>query len=519
MKVFANALFLSPCGTERRVVKMYNPSLAEVQDLAERGNLVPVWRELPADLETPVSVYLKLRGESPSFLLESVEKGEQLGRYSFLGVEPAGILTARDGQVSLREGDSVQPLSRLGGDPLAAAREILSRYRPVAVNGLPRLCGGLVGYLAYDSVRFFERVPLAPRPGLGLPEAIFLLSDSLVIFDHVKHRLLVVANAHVCGNPTAAYEAATHKVEAIVSRLHRRVDPMPVAKGGNQRSSWTSNFEQADFEAAVREAKEYIAAGDIFQVVLSQRLSRRTTADPFSIYRALRMLNPSPYMFYMELPEGLRLIGSSPEMLVRLDNRQAETRPIAGTRPRGVNPAEDEALTQELLADPKERAEHVMLVDLGRNDLGRVCRYGSVHVPEMMVIERYSHVMHIVSGVQGELQPNLDAFDLMRATFPAGTVSGAPKVRAMEIIAELEGERRGPYAGAVGYFSYSGNMDTCITIRTIVMQGDTTHVQAGAGIVADSDPTREYHESLDKAQALAEAINMAEREVIDDSSN
>jgi anthranilate synthase component 1 len=275
--------------------------------------------------------------------------------------------------------------------------------------------------------------------------------------------------------------------------------------------SWTSNFEQADFEGAVRSAKEYIAAGDIFQGVLSQRLSRRTAADPFTIYRALRMMNPSPYMFYLELPGDLRLIGSSPEMMVRLEGMRAEVRPIAGTRPRGANLAEDEALARELLADPKERAEHVMLVDLGRNDLGRVCRYGSVQVSERMTIERYSHVMHIVSSVDGELRPGLDAFDLLGATFPAGTVSGAPKVRAMEIIAELEGERRGPYAGAVGYFSYSGNMDTCIAIRTIVMQGDTVHVQVGAGIVADSDPTREYHETLNKAQALMEAAVVAER--------
>lgn len=505
---------------------MYHPSLTEVQALAEQGNIVPVWRELPADLETPVSVYLKLRGEDPSFLLESVEKGEQVGRYSFLGVGPTGILTARDGQVLLQENGSVQQLDSAEGDPLTAAKEILSRYRPTAVNGLPRFCGGMVGYMSYDTARFFDRVPLAPRPGLGLPDAVFLLANSLVIFDHVSHRLLVVANAHIRDDPAAAYEAATREIEAIISRLRQPLSavssptsnspPMggrtsfPPPLGEGRGGGWASSFEQADFEAAVREAKEYIAAGDIFQVVLSQRLSRRTKADSFTIYRALRMLNPSPYMFYLELPGKLRLIGSSPEMLTRLDGRRAEVRPIAGTRPRGDDPDEDEALAEELLADPKERAEHVMLVDLGRNDLGRVCRYGSVRVPEMMVVERYSHVMHIVSGVEGELRPDLDAFDLLRATFPAGTVSGAPKVRAMEIIAELEGEQRGPYAGAVGYFSHSGNMDTCIAIRTIVMQGDAVYVQAGAGIVADSDPTREYHETLHKARALAEAISMAE---------
>jgi anthranilate synthase component 1 len=531
---------------------MYHPSLTEVQALAEQGNIVPVWRELPADLETPVSVYLKLRGESPSFLLESVEKGEQVGRYSFLGVGPTGILTARDGRVLLQENGSVQQLDSTEGDPLAAAKEILSRYHPTAVNGLPRFCGGMVGYMSYDAARFFDRTPLAPRPGLGLPDAIFLLANSLVIFDHVSHRLLVVANAHIHDDPAAAYEAATQKIEAIVSRLRRPLsaEPMPVVssppsnspptgggtspsaptggrtsplpqtvgetlppppRGEGRGGGWSSNFEQTDFEAAVREAKEYIAAGDIFQVVLSQRLSRRTKADSFTIYRALRMLNPSPYMFYLELPGELRLIGSSPEMLTRLDGRRAEVRPIAGTRPRGADLDEDEALAEELLADPKERAEHVMLVDLGRNDLGRVCRYGSVRVPEMMVVERYSHVMHIVSGVEGELRSDLDAFDLLRATFPAGTVSGAPKVRAMEIIAELEGEQRGPYAGAVGYFSHSGNMDTCIGIRTIVMQGDAVHVQAGAGIVADSDPTKEYHETLSKALALMEAVTTAEQ--------
>jgi anthranilate synthase component 1 len=490
----------------------YRPTLTEVEELAKRGNLVPVWRELPADLETPVSVYLKLRERNASFLLESVEKGEQLGRYSFLGIEPTGILTIRDGQVRLREGDSVRELPNPQGDPVVAVKETLSPYHPVAVEGLPRFCGGLVGYIGYEATRFFEKVPLATRPGLGLPDAVFLVADTLVIFDHVTHRLLIVTNAHIDGSPAEAYQAATQKIEDIVSRLRHplHVDPVLSTTEERQTNGWESNFDQADFEAAVRAAKEYITAGDTFQTVLSQRLSRRTTADSFSIYRSLRMLNPSPYMFYLELPEDLRLIGSSPEMLVRLDGQQAQVRPIAGTRPRGRTAAEDEGLAQGLLADPKECAEHVMLVDLGRNDLGRVCRYGSVGVPEMMVIERYSHVMHIVSAVQGDLRPDLDAFDLLRATFPAGTVSGAPKVRAMEIIAELEGERRGPYAGAVGYFSYSGNMDTCIAIRTIVMHRDVAHIQAGAGIVADSDPTREYHETLQKAQALAEAVSVAE---------
>ena len=491
---------------------VYRPSFEEVQVLAEQSNLIPIWRELPADLETPVSVYLKLRGEAPSFLLESVEKGEQLGRYSFLGVEPAAVLTVRDGRVSLQQAGATHDLASEGPDPLSAAKQMLSAYRPAAVEGLPNFTGGLVGYVAYETVRFFERVPLAAQDTLDLPDVVLLLADTVLVFDHVTHRILVVTNAHVDGDVASAYARATSKISAVISRLRQplpiaAVSPVePVGRGG----PWASTFEQPEFEAAVRRAKEYIAAGDIFQVVLSQRLSRHTAADPFTIYRALRMLNPSPYMFYLDLPGDLRMIGSSPEVLVRMFDRQAEVRPIAGTRPRGANAAEDEALAEELLADPKERAEHVMLVDLGRNDLGRVCRYGSVHVTEMMGIERYSHVMHIVSDVMGELQPDLDAFDLLRATFPAGTVSGAPKVRAMEIIAELESDRRGPYAGAVGHFGYSGNMDTCITIRTIAMQGDVVHVQAGAGIVADSDPTREYHETLHKARALAEAVRAAE---------
>ena len=497
---------------------MYHPNLSEMSRLAEQGNLIPVWRELPADLETPVSIYLKLRGESPSFLLESVEKGEQLGRYSFLGIEPSATIVAQKGDISIHSATS--PPESLSSSPLAAVQQVLDHYHPVALHGLPRFCGGLVGYLGYDAVRFFERAPLASDPGLALPDAVWMLADTLVIFDHVKHRLLVLSNAHVDGDPEAAYRAATAKIDDIVTRLQRPFAPpatpavLPAIQNETKSSHWQSNIQESDFEAAVRAAKEYIAAGDIFQVVLSQRLSRRTTADPFQIYRTLRMLNPSPYMFYLNLPDGLRLIGSSPEMLVQLDGRRARVRPIAGTRPRGDTPQQDTALAEELLADPKERAEHVMLVDLGRNDLGRVCQYGTVQVPEMMTVERYSHVMHIVSGVEGDLQPGLDAFDLTRATFPAGTVSGAPKVRAMEIIAELEGEQRGPYAGGVGYFGYSGNMDMCIAIRTIVMQGDMAHVQAGAGIVADSDPKREYHETLSKAQALAEAVRIAQENSI-----
>ena len=491
---------------------MIRPIIDEVRTLAKEGNLIPIWMEIPADLETPASVYLKLRGEGPSFLLESVERGEQVGRYSFLGIDPIAVLTAADGHVLLHENGESEDLTPMGPDPLSAMEWLLARYQPVADPLLPEFYGGLVGYLGYEAVRFFERVPLPADPGLGLPDAVFLLSDTVAIFDHVKRQLIVVANAHLEGDVDAAYEAAVRKIKQIETALQRPlpgIEPPPT-HGAEAENGWTSNVRRTDFEEAVRAAKAYITAGDIFQGVLSQRLSRRTNVEPFAVYRALRMLNPSPYMFYLDLPDGLRIIGSSPETMVRLQGRRAELRPIAGTRRRGADRSEDQALAEELLGDPKERAEHVMLVDLGRNDLGRVCRYGTVHVPELMSIEQYSHVMHIVSSVQGELKPEMNAFDLLRATFPAGTVSGAPKVRAMEIIAELERQRRGPYAGAIGYFAYSGAMDTCITIRTLTMHGGSIHVQAGAGIVADSDPAREYVETLNKAKALAEAVRRAE---------
>jgi anthranilate synthase component 1 len=494
---------------------MYHPSMEELPELARGASVIPVWRELPADLETPVSVYLKLRGRGPSFLLESVEKGEQVGRYSFLGFEPSGLLVAEGDQVSVWRDGSRDAGAHGERDPLVVAENLLKDSCAAPVAGLPRFLGGLVGYLGYDATRFFERVPLGAGAGIGLPDAVFLLADNVVVFDHVKHKLLVVSNAHLDGDPSTAYLKATDKINAIVGQLREPVRRGALRAPGTRSedsTTWESSFSQPEYEQMVRTAKEYIAAGDIFQVVLSQRLSKRTPADPFAIYRALRMLNPSPYMFFLQLPSDVHLIGSSPEMLTRLEDGRAEVRPIAGTRPRGANPTEDLVLAQDLLADAKERAEHVMLVDLGRNDLGRVCTYGTVHVPEMMTIEKYSHVMHIVSDVQGNLADGLDAFDLLRATFPAGTVSGAPKVRAMEIVAELEGERRAHYAGAVGYLSYSGSMDTCITIRTIAMKGDMAYVQAGAGIVADSDPTREFQETLNKAQALAEAVSMAETE-------
>ena len=493
---------------------MYHPTLDEFKGLAGRGNLAPIYQELPADLETPVSVYMKLRNGGPAFLLESVERGEQLGRYSFIGVQPPLTLLTKGDRVWLTSGGGALLEERRGGDPFHELQQVLERRCPVELPGLPRFTGGAVGYWGYDTVRFIERLPAtAPDDRPELPDAAFLFADNLVIFDHVRHRLLVLANARLEGDLTAAYAEAVARIEGVVSRLQQplRIPPLENVVSG---APWESNVTQAEFEARVRRAKEYIAAGDIFQVVLSQRLRRNTRADALTIYRALRMLNPSPYMFLLEMPGDVRLIGSSPEMHVRLEGRRAFLHPIAGTRWRGATPEEDARLAEELLADPKERAEQIMLVDLGRNDLGRVCEFGTVHVPTLMTIERYSHVMHIVSDVQGMVQPGLTAFDLLKATFPAGTVSGAPKVRAMEIIEELEGVRRGPYAGAVGYVDYDGTMDTCIAIRTIVMMGETCYIQAGGGIVADSDPTAEFNESMNKARALAVAVEQAERGLV-----
>ncbi|MDY7079631.1 MAG: anthranilate synthase component I [Chloroflexota bacterium] len=489
--------------------------------IAARGALVPVYRELAADFETPVSVYLKLRGQGPSFLLESVEKAEQVGRYSFLGFNPRRQIVVRGRQATiLDDGQSTTRRLADGEDPLHFVAAELERYQPVAplhevAQGLPRFFGGAVGYLGYELVRFFEQLPETASDGLALPDLHLLVTDTLVAFDHVRHRLLIFANAHVLpgSDPNAAYDDAVARLDAIEAQMQAPLPPLPVPHerpGGDP----TSNKPREQFESAVRRAKEYIAAGDIFQVVLSQRLARPTRAEPFSIYRTLRRINPSPYMFFLDLggDPPIHLIGSSPEMLVRLEGRTAEVRPIAGTRPRGKDEGEDRALEADLLADPKERAEHVMLVDLGRNDLGRVCEFGTVKVPDLITVERYSHVIHLVSSVTGRLRDDVDAYELLRATFPAGTVSGAPKVRAMEIIEELEGVRRGPYAGAVGYFGFNGNMDTCITIRTILMQGDVAYLQAGAGIVADSDPTREWEETGHKARALGVAIEMAETE-------
>ncbi|MFO7916811.1 MAG: anthranilate synthase component I [Anaerolineae bacterium] len=474
--------------------------------------LQPVIRELPADVDTPISVYLKLRGLGSSFLLESVEGGEHLARYSMIGTQPRGILRCWGDRGILEEEGRWEEFALDGDDILDVLRAHLPTYAPDRQDGLPRFTGGAVGYMGYDLVRSFERLPESAPDTLKLPEAVFLISDRLVIYDHARHCLLAIA--HADPSDAESVREAEAALDEMVARLQR---PLPTPHPSTEDTwetegeSFDSAFSQEAFEDAVRKTKEYIAAGDIFQAVISRRIHRRTEARPLDVYRALRRVNPSPYMFYLELPDGLRLIGSSPEVLVRLEQGVAESRPLAGTRPRGETLEGDEALAKELLEDPKERAEHVMLVDLARNDLGRVCRFGTVSTPTMMEIERYSHVMHIVSEVRGELEDSKDAFDLLRACFPAGTVSGAPKVRAMEIIEELEPERRGPYAGAVGYFGFSGNMDTCITIRTIVMQGKEVYLQAGAGIVADSRPTKEFEETNNKLRALSQALLLAER--------
>ncbi len=490
------------------------PTRAQMQTYFAQGDHVPVYRTLLADLETPVSVYMKLKqAGQPAFLLESVEGGEQVGRYSFIGVNPKGVLSVKDNIATFaRNGEQTKFAIPEGQDPLHVIKRHFQIVNPVALDGLPRLVGGAVGYMAYDIVRYFEDLPATASDDLDVPTVAFMLPDTLVIFDHAMHQLIVLANAHNTGDdPDCAYDEAVDSIDAIVAGLSRPLtQPGYDLPARPERGDPVSNVEQHVHEDRVRVAKDYIRDGDAFQIVLAQRFSRDTEASPLQIYRALRATNPSPYMFLLEFSDDLTLVGASPEMLVRLEDGIAYNRPLAGTRRRGKDEQEDLALEDELLNDPKERAEHVMLVDLGRNDLGRVCDYGTVQVKRMMYIEKYSHVMHIVSQIEGKLRQGMDAFDLVRATFPAGTLSGAPKVRAMEIIEELEQTRRGPYGGAVGYFSFDGSMDMCITIRTLLMQGKRISVQAGGGIVADSDPSAEYDETINKAKAVFEAVTYAE---------
>jgi anthranilate synthase component 1 len=479
---------------------MYFPSLQDVKELAAAGggNVIPIYREVVADLDTPVSAFLKVRRGSHSFLLESVEGGERISRYSFIGTEPYRII---------RTG----PTEDAEVDPLQILEEEIGRFHVIPVGDLPPFHGGAVGYLSYEVARYFERLPAPDADPLGLPEAVLLFTDTILVFDHLRHRIKVVSHVRLDGDIESAYRLAIFKIDELARRLKeplKYTPHSPLMHPGNGRVE--SNIGKEGFLDSVAATKEYVVAGDVIQAVLSQRLARRTEAPAFEIYRALRQVNPSPYMYYLELGD-FEIVGASPEMLVRVEDGLVETHPIAGTRPRGRDVDEDGALEQELRHDEKELAEHTMLLDLGRNDVGRVAQPGTVRVPQMFEIERYSHVMHLVSHVTGRLRDDLTPYDALRACFPAGTVSGAPKIRAMEIIAELEPERRGPYAGAVGCFSFSGNLDTCITIRTLVMRNGTAYMQAGGGIVYDSDPEAEHQESLNKARALVRAIDLAEQ--------
>jgi anthranilate synthase component 1 len=479
----------------------------EFKELAQRGTFVPVCKELMADLLTPVSAFLKIAEHSDyAFLLESVEGGEQVARYSFLGKDPFLILRSHGGKTIIeRAGETTE-----SGIPLMQTlREMMAEFHSPFVPGLPRFTGGAVGYLTYDAASWFEPVRLQESSDVE-EEAGFMLFDTVLAFDHVRHRILIIANARITGDEDleALYQFACARIGFVERELERTLSKATPPDATTLQFS--SNVSRDAFESMVRTAKEYIAAGDIYQVVLSQRFAAKTEVDPFTVYRALRHVNPSPYMYFLRLG-GRSIVGSSPEMLVRVEGRRVQTHPIAGTRPRGRNEEEDVRLGEELKRNEKEKAEHVMLVDLGRNDVGRVSAYGSVRVPTYMKLERYSHVMHLVSVVEGRLDEEHDRLDALVACFPAGTVSGAPKVRAMEIIAELENRRRGPYAGAVGYLDFAGNLDFCITIRTVVMEGGHAYVQAGAGIVADSNPTAEYEETRDKARAVLRALELAQQ--------
>lgn len=500
---------------------MFKPTFEEFKELSKRGNLIPVYREILADEETPVTALLKIRKRPYAFLLESVEGGEKWGRYTFLGADPLAVVRVKTEEVEVRSNGNHMRIPHRG-DPLAVLKELLARYRPVTVDGLPRFSGGAVGFLSYEMIRYFEkRLAKKLRADVGIDDAVFMVTDTLIIFDNVRHTIKVVASAR-CedgqGCLEGAYAEATAKIDRMIERLQEPIKPLLLRSGDFRRDvSFESNMTPEAFREMIRRAKDYIGAGDIIQAVLSQRFSAKNPLDPVDLYRALRFVNPSPYLFFLKM-EDVYLIGSSPEVMVRVEDGFAELRPIAGTRKRGRTEQEDRALADELLEDPKERAEHVMLVDLGRNDLGRIATIGSVQVNQYMVVERYSHVMHLVSNVRAQLAEGKDCFDVMRAAFPAGTLSGAPKVRAMEIIDELEPESRGPYGGAVGYMSFTGNMDFCITIRTMLLKGETLSIQVGAGIVADSDPEKEYEETISKAAGMMKAVRLAARgfELTDD---
>ena len=496
---------------------MYYPTLKDFREAAKSGNTIPVYRSILADMETPVSAFYKLMPDNYAFLLESVEGGENLARYSFLGNQPSVLFHSKGHQVTIEYLEKGETIVQEYEDPLSALEELMQNYRPVHNTELPNFHGGAVGYMSYDMVRFVEELPDNTEDELQLPDCFFMIAETLLIFDHVNHQIKVVANAHIDGDVDAAYAEALAKIEALVEKLTTASEVHLRSKRGEHQEGYEkiisdpkSNFTKSDYEAAVRRAKEYIAAGDIIQVVPSQRFSCPVSVDAFEIYRALRMINPSPYMYFLKFND-FDIVGASPEMMVRVEDGIVQTVPIAGTRPRGTTAEEDRELEQTLLSDPKERAEHVMLVDLGRNDLGRVCEYHTVEVTDLMIVERFSHVMHIVSHVIGRLREDLTAFDVLRACLPAGTLSGAPKIRAMEIIDELEPTRRGTYGGTVGYFSFSGSADTAITIRTAVIKDNTAYVQAGGGVVADSVPETEYYETVSKARAMLSAIALAEQ--------
>jgi anthranilate synthase component 1 len=509
---------------------MYSPTLEEFLKLAGQGNLIPVTRRLLADIETPLSAYRKIRGQGESFLFESVEGGEHLGRFSFVGCNPRAVIQQTGGRVEVIENGKIVETAKIGRDTLprvqadqqvgptvrdglVVVERVMKKYRAVSVPGLPRFTGGAVGFIGYEFIHDIEPVvPRPPKDELGTPAMVFLIADQLLIFDRVAQTITILVNAILddAASPAEAYENATSEIERIISLLEQPSEHHPVTVPDEVPViSFASNQTKEKFSANVLKSKEYITAGDIIQVVGSQRFSAPVKASPLDIYRAVRSINPSPYMFLLEL-NGFSLVGASPEIHVRCEEGKVEIRPIAGTRRRGKNEQEDAALEKELLADPKERAEHVMLVDLARNDIGRVCDYGSVQVKELMIIERYSHVMHIVSQVEGKLSAGKTPYDLMRATFPAGTVSGAPKIRAMQIIAELEQTARGPYAGCVGYFSFNGNLDTCITLRTALIKDGKAYIQAGGGWVNDSTPEGEFQETVNKSMAMRKAVAMAE---------
>ena len=518
----------------RNLKNMYFPSKQEFIKLSKKANVIPVYKEILADKLTPVSAFQKI-GKGYSYLLESVEGQEKIARFSFIGTEPSVILKSKAKSIEINKGGIVKKY--LTNEPLKEIEKMMSTFKAADVKGLPRFSGGLVGYMGYDMVRFFEDLPDKNPDDLQVPDSIFMVADNLVIFDHSAHKVKIVVNVynnigHSAKRIGQVYDDTVKKIEEVIKKLNtpekiKKIsldgicpEPLDFArdklrqgardkKTKSKKYKIESNFTKKEFEGLVKKAKEYIKAGDIIQVVPSQRFHTKLGCEPFDVYRSLRSLNPSPYMYYLNF-NNLKIAGSSPELLVRCEDGVVETRPIAGTRPRGRNEAEDIKLEKELLADKKERAEHVMLVDLGRNDIGRVCKPGSVRVTDFMFIERYSHVMHIVSNCRGILDKNKNAFDVLRACFPAGTVSGAPKVRAMEIIDELENTRRSYYAGAVGYFSFSGNMDTCITIRTMLVNGRDAFIQSGGGIVADSIPSKEYQETVNKAKAMVRAIEIAE---------